>query len=317
MIHELVALLPRCYLDFTQSTEVMVFRHISSKDVDSVIGYGNTINAGYTLQNPELNKYKSIETLGNCLIERIIISKEPIDLDKKWWNSKQSITVLQTKVYVQDTAYILRNMVGVTDLSYKLRVGNTPAQIAEIYTFNNLYNNFLAPALEMYNFNAGIVSLLGDIIPDTDIAVLETASDCDFKYSKFEGDIKHLINLIGGLHNVPLRWVDNLAYDTIPLCKLENNIDKRINMHIYQELMDNIEVPFGPNEVDFISSVEYSWELLEILYILNRSPYTDIKIEYDVRKDVAPVITAMSRYTGKQQQRISSLHTCLGNGLRT
>ena len=297
MLYELVCLPQRCSTDYTVSTEVMMFSDINTQHYDNPSIYGCTVDGGYSLLCGTLNKYKSIELFDGKVIERLLVSEEPIETTKKWWTSDQRAIVLQSKIYYDNKAYVLKNVWGLLACgSYDL-IDKRPYPPEILF---NIYTDFLGNILTESGLDRNTPKMFPYLIPDADLELIKVVQQCDFNWNNFNRrgfELNDCKLFYGGIGIVPPQAVNCFIE---PETKL-NIFSKYIKMPNivsgeYQNHSDNIKPTFNPDEVNFISSVGYNWGLLELLYKLNSSHYTDIKIEYNVRFDNIPRIYGTSVY---------------------
>lgn len=294
MLYELVELPRRCMDSYPVSTEVLMFSDINMKYDDNPSVYGYQIEGGHALKNADMYKYKSIEWLDNNVVERLMVSDEPVETNRKWWLSRQNVVVLQTKVFMGNDACVIKNVEGILGCG---RYGRETSPTRQPF---NMYDNFLGRLLAYTNLDVKSPRLFPRLIPDTDIDLVTVVQQCDYDWMKFlrQGfDINECTKYKGGID----RAVETMACRfTDPQVELREFMSQvripNVMSGTYQDLVDITKPMFQPDDVGFISSVEYSWTLLELLYRFNRAPATSIGIVYNAAGRHPPKVETKSVY---------------------
>lgn len=88
MLYDLVPIPNRYQTDAMVSSVVPVFG--DEEKMDEIHWYGWDLDA-VAMTSSGFHKYKTVELSGPYVIERMFVTKEPIDLKKRWWTSNQEI----------------------------------------------------------------------------------------------------------------------------------------------------------------------------------------------------------------------------------
>lgn len=277
MIYEMVALPCRCFYPDITSVKVLRFLPPNVEELSPVID-------GYSVSmHEDAYKYKTVELYDGMVVERLILSPNPIELHKPWWTSDDDVVVIQSKYFCKDRVYVLRNVealqyINQTELMFKDDDGSP----------HNMYTCKLGNAVDRM-----LSSRLRHIVPDNDLELY----DCNINAISHD-DARRMCGGVGVVHDDLI-----LPYsDTYTRLKRIGSSVKypEINAGMYQMHADKIDHEYDGVE-DACTSTDYSWLLLELLYKLNSSRYTDIRVIYDVRTMLIPLSYCESAYNRKSK----------------
>lgn len=96
MLYDLVPIPSRYQSDAKFSSVVPVFS--DGERMDDIHWYGWDVDI-VALMSAGFHKYKTVEVVGNNVIERMFITSEPIDLKKRWWTSDIQINGIYQKMH--------------------------------------------------------------------------------------------------------------------------------------------------------------------------------------------------------------------------
>jgi hypothetical protein len=276
MLYEMVALPCRCF--YPSDTSTRIFRFLPH-DVEE----SSPLIDGYSVSmHEDASKYKTVELYDGMVVERLMLSPNPVELHKPWWTSDDEVVVMQSKYFCKDRVYVLRNVEALqylnqTELMFKDVDDGIP---------HNMYMHKIGNVV-----NRDISSRLQYIVPDNDIELYA----CDISNMSYY-DLKEMC---GGVGIIP----DDLILPYSDVYTKLKNIGRsvkypEVNAGMYQMHVDEIDHEYDDVE-DACTSTNYSWLLLELLYKLNNSRYTDIRIVYDMRDMHIPLSYCESAYNRK------------------
>ena len=263
MLHELVLLPGRCYDGYALSTEVPLFSSIDSSWPDDYTIIGDVIDQ----DSIGLFKYKAVETFGSNVIERIILSHEPIETHVRgWWDADINVAVIQTKYFTDLGTGLVRNIKSIRSVMQRYNLGR-----------DNIYSK----VAKMYNLRK-LSKISSTFIPNTDTSVVTGFLDL---YSSIGGDrngVKYMPILYGDVLMVPPLSIEHTGEELVDLKRLTRFINKpSVTDTVIQEQVDRIIPVFDVEEEEYYSSVDHNWTLLELLYQLNGSGYTSIHLNHN------------------------------------
>lgn len=310
MLYEMVALPNRILDPYVTSTKVMWFinpEHPHGLEVFPHI-YGHDVVVGSDLalcpEDVVDYKYKTVEMYGDMIIERLLISPEPVLIHSKWWTSNDKVMVLQSKYFCKDVVYIIRNVAALTNIndSEVIYKANDSYDV-----FDNMYVDSIAKILAQDRNKRHIADLLQYIIPDKDMELCNLVGGNCYKFLIDTNNYEELNNvndsLCGGVGILP-------SMSIMPYSEPNTSLKTLANMVKYPDIesgayknysngLDDVSVLLDTDKI--ITDINYSWHLLELLYKLNGSKYTDIKIEYDFTCDNTPRSYCTSVYNRQRK----------------
>jgi len=291
MLYELVLLPIRFDDTYELSTQVPLFSSIQSNSPDDCVILGNVIHG----DEFKLFKYKAIEQYGQFVIERLILSIDEIDIAcVGWWKTDTSVTVLQTKCFMKDCAYVVRNVKSARGI-----LCSSDSYMYDAGAFSNSpYYDVLTPMLQNTNNNR-LTDALTTFAPNSDIDLVTLIHARNSNTTHFE-ELRSQIdigNMCKDVIKVPYQTFAYTADSEIELSSLTRFINRStVAARSMQELTDCIRPKFHLDESAVSGVINHSWTLLELLYRLNSSAYTNIKIEYNTSNPMANM--KGSTYTG-------------------
>jgi hypothetical protein len=285
MLYELVLLPIRVDECYELSTEVPLFSSIQSKSPDDCVILGNVV---YGDNNVDWFKYKAIEQFGKTIIERIILSMEEIELPRdNWWKVDTPVTVLQTKTFTKDCAYVVRNIQGIRTVLF---TGGSYFGTDEQYVeYDNVYHHYLQPIIP--SRNEKLNDALMTFIPNSDIDMVMSIDrlNTETSYQNLE-DPLDVETLCKDLIKTPYTSISYTKECVIELESLARFINPcTATARSIQDTVDAIKPKFHPSECEIYSTVNKSWILLELLYKLNSSVHTNVKIHYNTANTMAHI----------------------------
>lgn len=258
MLYELVLLPGRCYDGYALSTEVPLFSSIDSSWPDACTIVGDVIDQ----DSIGLFKYKAVETFGSNVIERIILSHEPIETHVRgWWEANINVAVIQTKYFTSLGVHLVRNIKSIRSVMQisNLGRGNIYSKLAKSYNLEKLSK------------------LSSTFIPNSDTSIVGFIEPSCYGYNVDKESKKCIHNLYRDVEHIPQLSIEHIRDEIVDLKKLTRFINKPTATDTAtQEQVDRIVPRFDMEEEEYYSSVDYSWTLLELLHQLNGSGYTSI-----------------------------------------
>ena len=298
MLQELVRLPHRDESNYVMDTSVYLFNNNYKEMYEHLDIYGRpTIgnSAGWNM----FDKFKSIELYGNDIVERLLMVNDDIDFQKPWWTSEsiKIFAVLQSKYFDRNTkrTYVAKHNTGI---AWCVEEGMLETSDGEKPIYN-LYDQFL--------YTLSLLSPKGSVLNNVSPKLLYHSTNDDIRLvntlSKYEFNTDEFLNLDYNKHSVneyekicgSLQNMSNLVLDKgiepwVPVKRFVNPMSNvGLMSRNYQDYVNSLNPLFEPYDTQYSSSVEYSWSLLELLYKLNESYYTNVRMDYSAKGDTVSI----------------------------
>ena len=274
MIYNIVPL-PKRKLCGSVSTMQPIFVR---KDVlEDAFGFG----CDYDLDGlNDFNKYKTIERVGDYIVERIIYSEEPLFHVKKWWEAHLPMYPIWTKMYevpFKPQATVYRYLEGSAHLS---SCGNNEHPITQ--TIFRPINQQIAMigAEDLLEDDAHRLSEF--VVPgDDEYNIMNCTSSKSFIDQVWSNDmdIEDFIECYSYSDPVP-RYLPDPYHDLFGKCPTANQLKPLLSTRYFGTPMIELKDPFAINaktEVDYDVQLAQG-TIKELMLELENSGYTDIQM---------------------------------------
>ena len=278
MIHNIVPL-PVRQLTGEVSTIQPLFRR--KEALEDTYGFGCSYDL---VAFSGMHKYKTIERFGDHLIERIIYSDDPVLGIKKWWTASIPLFPVWSKMYeipFKPRADVYRYLEGSAQLASRGCIEHPLTQTIFTPVWNEMSSLGLDDMVE-----PEIVDLSRYVVPgddNTSMVAYSTTKDmlADLRESR---DFEYFDYNFNGFNFAP-----HFEYDPYhPLfgkSLVASDLKPLLSPHFVQSPIPEIKDPF---EITPMVGSDYntelaSWTIQDLMYSLESSGYTDIRMHFDRR----------------------------------
>jgi hypothetical protein len=288
MIRDIIEL-PSRHMSGELNTVVPKFTYTDM--VDDIDWYGRIVDLD-NLQ--DICKYKLIETVNNCAIERVFMTLEPIDFKAKWITSKIRIFPVFYRVFHwphQGKADVYRYLTGTTDILDICSLGNWNQQTI----YDRVFDRF--DYLPWVSDQDKELSRL--LVDGNDEKNIEWLADCNLLVQHYDGRINEPVAT--PTFNKDLS--SQMFLRDLDCSDLKPMLSRDFGSSCANQAVQQIQVPFEIDQDTLFSMDENyvaKWPLHRLLYLLDSSIYTDISIELDTvtRTKTKSKVEMFSRYIG-------------------
>ena len=269
------------------------------------------------IQQVGCHKYKTVEIYGNDTIERTFVSKEPLDINGSWWNSKDQIFPIYQRTFRSsnlDTIQTIKYLNGITGILQLtgMQVCNTETVHTRVlrYVQTSIYQNPKCNAVLMNRNHPLHHLVVGDDEKNLDVYTQVSAMRQDPREML---ELKHCIDWLPVIKDDPylerFLLADQLSLNEIHLIR---GLDYGIPM--CSVIQSTIHPLFDPTDDDVMygeDDPDKRWSFLQMVIILQNIPATDYSIEITLKNNhvVDQRIECYNRYKGYGYPKTSSDQT--------
>lgn len=231
-----------------------------------------------------MHKYKTIERFGDYLVERIVYSDDPVFEVKKWWTAGIPLFPVWSKMYsipFKPITNVYRYLEGSAQIASRGCIEHPLTQTI----FTPLWNEMRQLGLDGMEIPE-VAELSTYVVPGDDGRTMEA-----YAYTKdLLTDLKETndfeffdYNYTG--FNMGPRFIEDPYHGLFGNALVASDLKPLLSPHFVQSPIPEIKEPF---EITAKVGFDYSTELAsgtiqELMYALEQSGYTDIRMHFDRR----------------------------------